>query len=208
MKKVAVVIGTGPSLNDEQLKLIAPFFKLGCNNVYQIVDLDVHLACNWQWWQEYYEDIKPHRCAKWTPRKEIADKFDDVNYIEEVWKDGLSTNPNRIHAHHGSGPQILNMALHYGCTHIALIGFDMHYPNKVDDKNYLGKRHYFGEYPKHLQHWPKTGLKGEFIGLIKELETINPADYGVEIINCTPHSALDHFPKMDLKDFVNKYGDL
>ena len=199
--RVCVVIGTGPSLTQEQLDQVSHLRWFGVNNAFRL-GLDVHLACNWQWWDEYYDEIKDYDCHKWTPRKESADKY-KLNYIEEVWIDGLSTDNTKIAAHHGSGPQIVNMALHYGVKKMILIGWDMRYPGKVTDKQYEGQRHYFGEYPKQLQHWPRTGTNGELSGLIKEMETINPADYGIEIINCTPDSAMTCFPMMDLEVCLN-----
>lgn len=198
--RTAVIIGTGPSLTDDQLELCSHMPRFGVNNAFQL-GLDVHLACNWQWWDEYWPEIKDDPCEKWTPRKKSADKY-GVNYIEEVWIDGLSTNKTKIAAHHGSGPQIVNIALHYGVKRMLLIGWDMRYPDKVSDKQYKSDRHYFGEYPSKLQHWPKTGAQGQLEGLIKEMETIKPEDYGIEIINCTPNSAMKCFPMGNLEDYV------
>lgn len=75
-----------------------------------------------------------------------------------------------------------------------LVGWDM---------RHQGKRHYFGEYPGPMHHVTKNlGPNGELIGLIKEMETIKPADYDIEIINCTPGSALTHFPQGRLDDYM------
>lgn len=159
-----------------------------------MADLDVHIACNPEWWDMYYSDIRHYRCSKWTWDETTAKRY-GINHIKGKWADGLSTDPWCIHYHHGSGPQMVNLALHYGVKTMVLLGWDMRYPPR-------GNRHYFGEYPKELQHWPKTGPNGEFTGLIKEMETIKPTDYGIEIINCTPESALTCFPMMTLADFL------
>jgi hypothetical protein len=54
-----------------------------------------------------------------------------------------------------------------------------------------------------MRHFTRNlGPNGELIGLIKEMETIHPSDYGIEIINCTPGSALTHFPMGELRDYV------
>ena len=196
-----VIVGTGPSLTDKQLKAVEHLPKFGVNNAFKL-GLDVHLACNWQWWDRYWDEIKDYPCDKWTPRKESAEKY-GINYIEERWEPGLSADKSYICAHHGSGPQIVNIALHYGIKKMILIGWDMKYPGKVTDKHYTGKRHYFGEYPKELQHWPRTGPNGELAGLIREMETINPSDYGIEIVNCTPNSAMTHFPFRSLSGYLN-----
>jgi len=209
--RVGIILGTGPSLTTKDINIVKDWQSegkcklFGCNNTYKL-GLDVHLACNWQWWDHYWHDIKHYDCDKWTPRKESADKY-SINYIEERWEGGLSTDNSYICAHHGSGPQIVNIALHYGVKVMLLLGWDMRYPGKVTDREYKEQRHYFGEYPKELQHWPRTGADGSLDGLIKEMETIKPEDYGIQIINCTPNSAMTCFDFGELKEYGVIHND-
>lgn len=202
--RIGFILGTGPSLTQQQIEAIAPYRKFGANLTYRL-GVDVALGCNWQFWDTYYSDAVKHGGMLWTTRKESAEKYEKLNYIEERWEPGLSVDQNYVCAHHGSGPQVLNLAYHYGVRVFCLLGWDMRYPGKVTDRRYNGLRHYFGEYPKHLQHWPKTGDNGEFTGLIKEMETIRPKDYGIKIINCTEGSALKCFPMMSLSRFLSEY---
>jgi len=59
-------------------------------------------------------------------------------------------------------------------------------------------RHYFGEYPHSMQHWPSVKVRGGVHVELLELYR-SVADQGlVEIINCTPGSALDCFEKRDI----------
>ena len=190
--RIGVIIGTGQSLTIQQIERVKHLRKFGVNNTYEF-GLDVHLACNPEWWDYYGSDFPGH---KWTWDYETAIEH-GINHIHGRWADGLSTDPNYIHYHHGSGPQIINLAYHYGVKTMLLIGWDMRYGQK---------RHYFGEYPKPLQHWPKTGKNGEFTGLIKEMETIVPNDYGIEIINCTPGSALTCYPYRSLSESLKDLG--
>jgi len=190
--RVGVIIGTGPSLTTEQLDQVSHLRKFGVNNAFEF-GLDVHLACNPEWWDHYGTEFTGH---KWTWDKATAEKH-KINYIKGRWGDGLSTDPEFIHYHHGSGPQIVNLAYHYGVKTMILIGWDMCYREK---------RHYFGEYPKPLQHWPKTGQNSEFTGLIKEMETIKANDYGIEIVNCSPDSALKCYPLKSLSEYLKDSG--
>ena len=80
-------------------------------------------------------------------------------------------------------------------------------------KDYDGKnkkpgstpRHYFGEYPKKLDHFPRSSesvnKNGEIIGLIKNYKAMIPDlnEQGVEVINCTPNSALKCFKMSTLE---------
>lgn len=197
-----IIIATGPSLTKEQLEWAYyrwfhrgwPLF--GINNVYQRVPyLQVHMACNPEWWDVYGEDVKEvsPTSEKWTWDKPTSEKY-DINYIEGLWGDSLSKDPSFIHYGHASGYQILGLAYHYGIREFYLLGYDMSYPP--------GKpRHYFGEYPKALYHNPRTGPAGEFTGLIRQFETIDESDLGIKVFNLCETSALNHFEKGNINDF-------
>jgi hypothetical protein len=189
--RIGVIIGTGPGLTQEQLNKVSHLRKFGANRAFEF-GLDVLHACNYQFWDYYWSEVKDLPCHKWTTRPELKDKLDGLNYIEERWIEGLSTNKAYIAAHHGTGPQLVNLAYHYGVKQMILIGWDM---------RHKGKRHYFGEYPQELQHFTRNlGPNGELLGLIKEMETIHPERYDIEIINCTPGSAMTCFPPMDIDE--------
>jgi hypothetical protein len=201
-----VIIGTGPSLTEERLEWARDKKKregwglFGINNVYQRVDeLDHFLACNPEWWDQYYSDSKlasaPY--SKWTwdlnTYRRYSYVVQNLKYIRGVWNDSLSKNPNHIHYGHASGYQILGIAYHAGIREFYLLGYDMAYPPGQP-------RHYFGEYPKALYHNPRTGPNGEFLGLIRQFETIDEDDLGIKVYNLCPTSALDHFEKGDIYD--------
>lgn len=196
-----VIIGTGPSLTAEAiewaLKKKKKGWKLfGVNNVYQRVpEIDVHLACNPEWWDEYWPTdlrLRASKFDKWTWDLPTAQKY-GLKWIEGRWGDSLSKDPAYIHYGHSSGYQILGIAYHYGIREFYLLGYDMAYPP--------GKpRHYFGEYPKALHHNPRTGPNGEFTGLIKTFETIDQRDLGIKVINLCQTSALEHFRKGTLDE--------
>ena len=205
--ETAVICGTGPSITPEAIELCNQAKKegkirlFGVNLTYQYFDLNVLHGCNWQFWDFYYpKDLNLQRSSffKFTTRPELEGKYPGLHFIREIWEPGLSTNPNVVHAHHNSGPQVLNLALHYGIKKMLLIGHELAYrPGQ--------KRHFFHEYPLEMQHFTRNlGPNGELVGLIKEYETINPSDYGIEIYNCTPDSALTHFPFMDLEEAINE----
>jgi hypothetical protein len=201
--QTVIVAGTGPSLTQDVCILCnnsgLPIY--GCNNTWTALNLDVFLACNPEYYDHYWERIRFNPMKKYTWDKATAEKY-GINYIAGRWADGLSTDPNFIHYHHGAGPQILNVALHHGFQRMLLVGWDMRYPGKIDRYNFTEKRHFFGEDSLTKKHYPNTGPNGEFTGLIKEMETIKPEEYGIEIINCTPNSAMTCFPFGNLKDYL------
>lgn len=208
----AIIAGTGPSLTPEVIQQIRcsrlPVY--GCNNTYQVLRLTALLACNIEWWDHYYPrdpQLRLGSFGKWTWDKPTADKY-GIAYIRGEWGDGLSTDPNVIHYGHSSGYQLINLALHHGVTEFVLIGYDLKYAGGYDPLtgNPGSGRHYWegGEYPKELQHWTRTDLgpNGELQGLLKFYKTINPAKYGIRIVNCSPDSALNFFENGDLGEWI------
>ena len=215
--ETAIVSGTGPSLTPEVIATCNQARKEGrvkifaANRAIDVMDADVFHACNWQFYEAYYEGLKDKPCDKWTTRPELEGKYEGVNYIEERWEPGLSKDPSYIHAHHGTGPQLVNIAYLYGCTRLILVGWDMRYPGKLDstNRNYSGPRHFFrdegfppGEDALTVNHWSRTTEDGTKFGLIREMSTIKPEDYGIEIINATPDSGMKCFPMGNLCDVI------
>lgn len=189
-----IIIGTGPSLDVEMVKRAqACGAKLfGINNTYLDFDLDVWIACDPSW-HRIYSPVKGD-FLKFHWDKSICDKH-GYHYIEGRWGtgpnrcDGLSLDQRYIAYGHSSGFQALNLALHFGCSPILLVGYDMHYDSSA--------RHYFsglsgtdGEYPQEIRKFSK------FNGLVTCYEQV--AKQKLNIINCTPGSALRCFDDSDL----------
>ena len=100
--------------------------------------------------------------------------------------EGLEDSPNGLRTGANSGYQAINLAVHLGARRIILLGYDMKPSN--------GRSHWFGEHPDRVDP-PYSTMLASFPSLVDPLRK-----RGVEVINCTPDSALDVFPKMDLKD--------
>lgn len=217
--RTAVLIATGPSLSEEQLTLInsarqrGDVRTFGINNIYQQVpDLDVFLSCDGPWWRWYWNDPVLRAMSEttdmWTWYPEFANEF-EINYIKAIVKDGLSLDPRVVHINHGSGPMMMNLAIHYGVTKIVLVGHDMKFAPDYDGrKQQAGStpRHYFGEYPKPLQHWPSVKVRqGVLDGLIEAYTKIeaqfrtDPLLKSIDVVNCTTDTALTMFRQGELR---------
>ncbi len=214
--RTGVLIATGPSLSESQLNIVRSRHMAGdvhvftINNTYQVYpETDVHLSCDGPWWRWYSNDefLMNLPAEKWTWYPEFAEEF-GINYIfGEEKKRGLSLDPRIVHINHGSGPMIMNLAILYGCTKLVLIGHDMKFAKDYDPKNQKPgsiPRHYFGEYPKKLQHWPSVKVRqGVLDGLIEAYsdirDDIEARQISVDIVNCTPESALTMFRTGELE---------
>lgn len=198
-------IGTGPSLTLDQIQVARErgWVLSGCNNAFQIVpDLRVLYACNFQWWREYWDEVRFHPCEKYTQSIDAATKY-HVHRVNQRMGYGLSRTPNLIHHGHGSGFSLVNLAYLLGASRIVLLGYDLRYASDYDGATRRAgsrPRHYFGEYPEQLQHWPKKQVvEGVHVELLELYRQVAKQAL-VPIINATPGSALDCFPTMGVSD--------
>ena len=201
--KTIVCIGTGPSLTFQQVETARRkgFTLYAANNaIYMAPDAALLYSVNLAWWDYYWDMVRDLPCEKWSTSASVADKY-GVHWIAEKNAKGLSTDPDIIHHGHGSGYSLVSMAHRAGADRIILLGYDLKYAKDYDPKNrYPGStpRHFFGEYPPTMQHWPSKqvidGLHVELLDLYRSI-----AEQGlVEIVNCTPDSAIDCFPTVNV----------
>ena len=203
--RTIVCIGTGPSLRLEDIETARQkgFELYGCNRVYEIVpDLRLLFGCNFNFWSHYWPDIEGHMAEKWTVNREAAARF-GINWIAERNAPGLSTDPDIIHHGNGSGFSLVSMAYRSGADRIILLGYDCKYAPDYDGKaRQIGSkpRHYFGEYPDQMQHWPSVRVRrGVHEELVEHYRSVARQAL-VEVINCTPGSAIDCFPIMGIEN--------
>jgi hypothetical protein len=212
--QTAVIIATGPSINEDQISLVrtAKDVKvITVNNAYQIAPFtNIQIACNDNWWEYYLAHdplLKKLEADCWTRYKYIAEEH-GINYIDSIVKDGLSKDPSVVHINHGSGPMAINFATLYGFKKLILLGHDMRYAKDYDGKSKeVGStpRHYFGEYPKSMQHFPQSknsvDEEGKIVGLIRTYKKMvdDLINMNVDVVNCTPNSALNCFRKSTLE---------
>jgi hypothetical protein len=203
--KTVCCIATGPSVTQQQVDAarLKGFRLFVCNNAYQLApDADLLYAVNIEWWNHYWPEVKDLPCAKWTTSRQAADKF-PINWMKERHGEGLCEQPDVIHHGHGSGFSLVSMAHKAGASRIVLLGYDMKYSADYDGQSRRvgsGPRHFFGEYPQSMQHWPSVHVKGGVhIEMCRLYRTV--ADQGlVEVINATPGSALDCFQRANIED--------
>jgi len=202
-----LIIGTGPSLTTQAIDLInqSKYLKFGCNLTFQAVELDALYVNNREFWSHYAKELSEVQCSKFTYHEDIA-KEHGAKFTQGRWAEGLSTDPNYLHWGHGSGYELMGVAYHLGVSEFVLIGYDLRFPKGYEGTKQIagGDRHYFGEYPKELQHWTRLNMgdNGELNGLLDCYRTINTKELGIRIVNCSPGSALDFFETGRLEEWV------
>jgi hypothetical protein len=191
-------------LTQEQIEVARRkgFRLFGCNRVFEIVpDLELLYAVNLAFWDHYWPYARKHPCEKWTTNPIAAQKY-GLNHIGETNREGLSDNPLYVHHGHGSGYTLVNLAYLQGAERIILLGYDLKYAPDYDGRTRevgSSPRHYFGEYPSAMQHWPKVSVRGGVHVELLELYRTVARQGLVEIINATPGSAIDCFERADIE---------
>jgi hypothetical protein len=135
------------------------------------------------WWDAYRKEVdEVFQGECWTQDKRAADKY-RLRHIRGENKPGLSRDPELIHTGGNSGYQAINLMYHFGVSRIILLGYDMK------------GQHWHGKHPGNLSN------HHDFRDWIKRYHAL-AADLDIEVINCTPGTALDAFPTASLESVL------
>lgn len=181
-----VCIASGPSLTVKAVDYCQGKARvIVINDNYQLAPwADMLYACDHQWWLWHY-GVPDFMGLKVTQDKDAAEEF-GLTWIPSKKGSGLSENPEYIHQGRNSGYQAINIAHLMGASRVLLLGYDMH---TVE-----------GQSPRWFGHHPNQ-LVPDYRDYIEHFNTI--ANQGaVEVINCTPGSAIECFEKRKLTDVL------
>jgi hypothetical protein len=148
-------------------------------------------GCDSAWW-EFRKGLPEFRGMKVCYRDNGLDGFPDIRRIEiNKREDKLQLGRiGYVGSGGNSGFQALNLAVQFGAKRILLIGFDM---------SLSGGVHWYGK-----NTWPKANNPNDsnfqrwieaFDGAAATLKSL-----GVEVINCSPVSAIKSFPRLSIED--------
>ena len=211
----AVILAGGPSLTHEQVALVrgaregSTVRVLAVNDAYLLAPwADVQYAADSQWhaWMQKgvakpvlgltAEDVR-HRWASFAGQKcsiESSGRIEDdaVHLLRNKTFPnhslGLSLDPRALVTGRNSGFQALNLAILAGAKLVILLGFD-------GQRSAEGKDHFHGGHP---QPTPPAAYPLYRQAMSAAENAIKAA--GVMVLNCSPGSAIDSFPKVALKE--------
>lgn len=195
-----VCIAGGPSLTIAQVEACrerecagSKVRVIAINDAYRLADFaDVLYFCDDKWWQWHNKKL-----AGWKGLIVRMDgglyNFGDarLKVMKNVDTGGLCEARDGLNTGRNSGYQAINLAVHLGARRILLLGYDMQAP-LVNGKP---KNHWFGDHPGGTSPGVYTDMLPWFDTLVKPL-----AKLGIEILNCTPGSALRSFPLRSLDE--------
>lgn len=192
------VAAPGPGLNEEIADTVRAtgWPVLACQDAYRLMPwADVLYGCDARWWNAHNgTDFKGEKWSGHNNRDHADDKTAEakkygLNLVKGKDAPGFSTDPGVIHYGGNSGFQALNLAILFGSTYIVMVGYDMRVIG--------GKSHFFGDHPQGLLN------RSEYESFV---ERFKEPPVGVTIVNATPGSAIDIYPKRTLRRAIDDYS--
>ena len=182
--QTVVVVATGQSLTEEQVSMVRDLPTIAVNDAFRMAPWAAILyAADRQWW-----DANPD-AAQFPGVKLCAMPGGPALHMRSSGTLGFDPNPARVRTGGNSGYQAVHVAIHTGAERILLLGFDMH------------GTHYFGPHTKSANGKRlKNPSPESFRNWAERFGALNHR--GAEIVNCTPGSALECFPKMSLEEVM------
>lgn len=188
----AVVIAGGPSLSGEQLEHVQQAQAAGRCRVIAVNNTcvkaqwaDVVYFGDYLALKQYAPMLKPFCRGQWWTGSQAGAQRWQLNLVKTTGQPGLGDD--RVHLNGNSGFQAVNLAVLFGARKVVLLGFDM-------KRGKDGKQHWFGEHPAPLV---QVCLFDEWIRKAGPMAEAAAA-MGVDIVNCTPGSALTAFRQAEL----------
>jgi len=180
-----VCIGGGPSLTQEDVDRTQGQVVIAINDGYQMAPhATYHYFCDSKWWA-WHKDRDDYKAFQGQRITQDEVREDGIWRIAGEAKPGLSLDPARVHFGSNSGFQVLNLAVLMGASRILLLGYDMKIARS-------GLSHWFGDHPDKVRSNYMAWLSN-FSVAAEQCEEL-----GIEVINCSPDTALICFRQMSL----------
>jgi hypothetical protein len=183
------ILAGGPSLKGFDASILQGRRVITINKSYELAPwADLEYFCDFKF-QAWYPEVYGFRGRIVTTEERLRDD-PRVLWLERTGIDGLEENPTGIRHGQNSGYQAINIAYHLGATRIVLLGYDMK-PNG-------NQVHWHTEHPSPTS--PDIFARAmlpHFPTLVEPLK-----QRGVEVINCTPDSALTCWPMKRLEEIL------
>lgn len=183
--QTVVVLASGQSLTrvDAEAVRLAGAPTLVTNNTFRLAPwADLLYAADAEWWAHPSNTD----AAFFGGLRASVAAHPGVQRLRNTGLEGFDPTPGTIRTGSNSGYQCVHIAMQAGAKRILLLGFDMH------------GTHWHGRHVDGLRETAQVHY-GLFIERFKSI--VAPAEQlGVQIVNCTPGSALPWFPRSTLQE--------
>lgn len=192
--ETVAVLASGPSMSQEIADSVKHLPRIAVNRTYELArDADVIYASDGPWWLT-------NPCAWACPGIKASIEIkpgvmpagpDCLQVLRNSGTHGFDPRRDFIRSQNNSGGAAIHLAAHAGASQILLLGFDMHgwHWHPTRDQSPERAKRMAGAF-----HRWKVGM----VAMASALSAM-----GVEVINCTPGSALRCFPMRSLESVIN-----
>lgn len=181
-----VCLGTGPSLSLSDVEAcngLVPVIAI--NDAYTVAPwADVLYAADEAWWKAQ-KGAPSFPGMKVTIEPQIQ-AWPGLQMLQNTGPAGIELTPTGLRSGLNSGYQAINLAVHLGAARIVLLGYDLHGGHFYAAKS--------NKIPSVFAGW-----LAKYATLVQPLR-----DLGIEILNCTPGSALKVFQFASLPEALSK----
>ena len=184
-----VILAGGPSLTRADVEYVRDKADavIAINNTFKLAPWATILFASDRRWWVWHKGAPKFAGRKYTLSITAGKMFQDVLVLRNSGREGLDADPSALKHGYNGAHMSINLAVHLGAKRIILLGVDMQRGPK-------GEEHWHGHHP--------NMARSNFKAFIRTMQTtVNPLnDLGIEVINCSPRSALECFPKMPLRE--------
>lgn len=191
--KTVAILATGPSLTPQQATQVRAAKSLHPDRLAAVAVSDAFRLAPWAdllysadsaWWNVHAQEALKFQGQKVSVAVGLGRH---VFRLEQGLPMGFDERPDTLATGGNSGYQAVHLAIHARAARVLLLGFDM-----------TGARgaHFFGSHPAPL----RNTIEDSYAKWRERFKALSGR--GTEILNCTPGSALDCFPRADLVDVL------
>lgn len=190
-----VVLGGGPSITPEQVVACRGRARvIAVNDQLRLAPwANVHYFCDDKWWKWHHQQswYRAYQGLRVTLENlHLAPQDNTLNSIQNVGTTGLCEVHTGVMTGRNSGYQAINLAAHLGARKILLLGFDM----RAVMEQRKPKTHWFGDHPGGTSPGVYQTMLDCFPSIVEPLQ-----QRGIEVVNCTPDSALKLFRRSTIE---------
>ena len=192
--ETCVIIGNGPSLANVSNESLAAFPSFGTNRIYLKNFIPTYyVAVNPLVLSQFYTDIAAMQCDKF-----VSIPIEGAHILRSMKTPLFSYNPlDWVYEGHTVTFVAMQLAFFMGFQEVRLVGVDHKYqfigePNERHTLKGSDPNHFHADYFSNKEwHNPDLQRSEHAYGLAKKAFE----DVGRRIVNCTPESALEVFPR-------------
>jgi hypothetical protein len=192
--ETAFILGCGPSLAQSHTAALRGRRVIAINDSFLRAPwADVLYFCDgWKWWKNYEAQVQEHFTGRYIVTS--TDEIPGVKHLQLTGEQGLEDDPGALRHGKNSGYQAINLAVHFGVNRIILLGYDMQANGRCHWRTRPGREEKQVEVFHRLL---QDRMLPNFASLVAPLR-----EAGVEIVNCTPGSALTVWPMRTLEEVL------